>query len=209
MRRTKKGTTFSEVPSVMTSRRQSLTDDEAKADLLQGLEGISDAMTGQDPNSISPIVPVYRDMKMTDDRDKTARIAFSNYILQVQDGLDPRIIESLDLMNKLQNNPIPSIRQQYTKLHSLIKEDFWQVSKMLSSSSLISYSSLKLNIEIAIQSYQIALDIGTKLSDISAMRDDMVSRSKEYREQEQGNRKRMRENFKRIWLPPGGGLQRP
>lgn len=198
MRRTKKGTTFSEVPSVMTSRRQSLTDDEAKADLLQGLEGISDAMTGQDPNSISPIVPVYRDMKMTDDRDKTARIAFSNYILQDQDGLDPRIIESLDLMNKLQNNPIPSIRQQYTKLHSLIKEDFWQVSKMLSSSSLISYSSLKLNIEIAIQSYQIALDIGTKLSDISAMRDDMVSRSKEYREQEK-NAREFQEDMVTTW----------
>lgn len=121
-------------------------------------------------------------------------------MLQFPDGLDPRIIESLDTINKLQNNSVPSIRQQYTKLHSLIKEDFWQVSKMLYSSSLISYQALKLTIEIAIQSYQIALtkDIGTKLADISAMRDDMVSRVKEYREQEK-NAKEFQEDMVSTW----------
>lgn len=174
------------VISIMTDRDgQPLSEDSVRGDLLKDLDELSDVMAGQDSELITYTGPSYRDIKI-EASEKTVLATFANYILQLKDGLDPRIIEALDTLNKMENNAVPSIRQQYTKLHSLLKEDFWQITWMLSASVQVSFGPLKLCIEISIQSYQIALakDIGTKLSDISSMRDDMVARAKEYREQE-------------------------
>lgn len=173
-------------------------DEDVSKELSEGLDDLSDIMTGQDPDKLLPLCPKYRDLHV--DPERNTRVTFSNLVLQLTDPLDARIIEVLDVMNTLNKEPSPSIRKYYSKLHALIKDDFWQVNKMLSIAALNSFQALKGHIEIAIQTYQIALakEVGTKLSDISSMRDDMMARAVEYREQE-ANAREFQEDMVETW----------
>lgn len=82
----------------------------------------------------------------------------------------------------------------------MLKGDFWQVTRNLSSSARHSYLSLRLTIEMSIDTFQIAMskDIGTHLADIASLRDDMVVKAREMEIQE-ANTQTFADSMAKTW----------
>lgn len=173
------------------------------ASLLSDLEDTEDYMTGQDPSTLASLPP------------KTARTPvkapspppiidplaeLGALFLTTNDSLSPIIMDIIDGLDRKGETSNPSLRSIYTKLVGLFKDDFWQIRESLCDAARHSLRSLYLMIIASITSYQVAVskDIGTYLSDISALRDDMMVKSKEARIQE-GNNRTFLESMTKSW----------
>lgn len=169
--------------------------------LSQDLEELSDFMTGQDNNTIVEKPPTRSNQppipKNNVQESLSKRIKFWG---SLSDNLDPQIMKELESLEKVENSPVSPITTLYKKFRNLIRDDIWQMSRILQESANISLPTLTVCLETSICKYPIASskDISSKLADISSIRDDMEAKAKELSEQEKNN-KLFQEDLASSW----------
>lgn len=166
---------------------------EVVASLMSGLDQSEDYMTGQDPSTSASLIPPRKPIPKASPPSGTVLpmlIELGDEFLRTKDSLSPKIMTLIDDIDKGTGPLNPTLRSLYVKMIGLLRDDFWQTKGLLQDATKYSFNTLYMVVRSIITTYQIATarDIGAHLSDISAMRDDMVAKAKEMEIQEHNNR---------------------
>lgn len=150
-------------------------------------------MTGQDPATLAPLInPIKPPPKksVSISTPSSALNELGEEFLKEDDSLSPKIMSLIDEVDKNTGPFNPTIRALYSKMVGLIRNDFWQIRGIIHDSTKQSAEAFHLVLRSIVNTYQIATakDVGAHLSDISALRDDMVTKAKEMEIQEHNNK---------------------